>query len=166
MKRACVRGSLVSPFIIILGQVLNGRCDGFGWGKRLQEAAFKVHLISLGGSKYLYVQIMHFLGGAFMWALHTLAKWKVLCFALVERARFIFKMPGILLSRGVTMLRSLSRSVPQCSHVWDRVNSPVEEPREEKALFDYLASLGLAFKMLTVSPPQKSLPGPQEAGWP
>lgn len=74
------------------------------------------------------------------------------------------QMPGILLSRCVTMLRSLSLSVPRCSHFWDGVNSPVEEPGEERAPFGYLASLGLDFKMLSVPPPQRSLPGLREAG--
>lgn len=151
---------------VILGRVLNGRCVGFGRGKRLQEAVFSVHLISLGGNKHLYLQIMHFLGSAFVWALHIPAKREVLCFALVGRARFTFRLPGILLCRGVTMVRSSDPSVPQCTRFWGGVNRPAEERGEESTLFDYLASLGLDFKILSVPPlPQSSLPAPREAGW-
>lgn len=164
-KSMCV-GIPGVPIIIILGQILNRRCDGFGWGKCLQEAVFEVHLISPGGNKHLYLQIMHFLGGAFVWALHTPAKWEDFCFALVGRARFIFKIPGILLSRCVTMHRPLSLSVSQCPHFWGGVNSPAEEQGEEKAPFDDLASLGLDFKMLSVPTSSKKPSWTVEAGWP
>lgn len=84
-KSMCV-GIPSFPIIIILGQVLNVCCVGFGWGKCLEEAVFWVYLISLGGNKDLYLQIMHFLWSAFVWALYTLVEWWVLCFALVGRA--------------------------------------------------------------------------------
>lgn len=62
------------------------------------------------------------------------------------------------------MLKSFSLSVPWCSHFWNGVNSAVEGPGDEMALFYYLAALELALKMLSVPPPRRSLPGPL-GGW-
>lgn len=73
----------------------------------MEEAVLEVYLLSLGGNKDLYLQIMHFLGSALVWALHTLAKRWVLCFASMGRAKVGLQdtvlQPDFLLSGCVTL---------------------------------------------------------------
>lgn len=92
-KNMCV-GIPSFPIVVILGQVFNVCYIGFGWRKCLHEQ-FTSSQISLGGTKDLYLQIMHFLWSAFVWAWYTLANDRFFVLPWWEEQSFICRMPGL-----------------------------------------------------------------------